>query len=690
MNENEAKLAAALGRIKGVTVDEAEIRTHVMRPENVVGAISDRGREDAPIIQNLPPQPGVSYELNIQGFIDALQSALTNLTAGYSLRLRVDGVATLAMVDWNWAKAPQDGSESWTPDVRMHVASLSKIVTAIAMTKLLNDQGMSYDTPIIGFLPGYWTKGPSVNLITFRQLMDHTSGLAFDNTTSGTDFEFMKEQVAAGTTHLGQYSYQNMNYGLCRILIATINGNIPVDWTSPFPVLNDQAWDSITLQAYQAFVNANVFTPSGVTGATLYHEPADALAYNFPVSGNGWNSGDLTSLAGGTGWHMTLDQVLAVMSTFRRSGTIMSPADAQTMLDDGFGLNWTVTTQLGTYYAKIGGWSGDGGRMEQSIAFFLPQQMEFVLFVNSPVAFAAPGQLLAYFDAGTPGNVSDPVIVGFGGWEVFQFLFAGSNLAGQDRIYAVLSSAVTLNGVQYQKGQLLSYGDSGTPGNVSDPVIVGFGGWEVFQFLFAGSNLAGQDRIYAVNQQGQLLSYGDTGTPGNVSDPVIVGFGGWEVFQFLFAGRNLAGQDRIYAVLSSAVTLDGVQYQKGQLLSYGDTGTPGNVSDPVIVGFGGWTDFQFLFAGRNLAGQDRIYAVNQQGQLLSYGDTGTPGNVSDPVIVGFGGWTDFQFLFAGKNSAGIDRIYGVWAIPTSPPGQSLYSIVSSAYTNNIVELTALK
>jgi negative regulator of replication initiation len=620
MKKNETKLAAALGRIQGVKVDEAAIRAHVMRPENLVGVSSDRATEDAPIIQPPTPQPGVSYELNIQGFVADLESALTYLTAGYSLRLQLDGVATLAMVDWNWAKAPQDGSESWTPDVRMHVASLSKIVTAIAMTKLLNDQGMSYDTPIIGFLPEYWSKGPDVNLITFRQLMDHTSGLAFDNTTSGTDFEFMKEQIAAGTTHLGEYSYQNMNYGLCRILIATINGNIPVDWTYPLPlrVFNDQAWDSITLQAYQAYVNANVFSPSGVTGATLYHESGDALAYNFPVSGNGWNSGDLTTLAGGTGWHMTLDQVLSVMSTFRRSGTIMSPADAQTMLDDGFGLNWTVPTQLGTYYAKIGGWQDNAGHMEQSIAFFLPQQMEFVLFVNSPIAFAAPGQLLSYGDAGTPGNVSDPVIVGFGGWEVFKFLFAGSNSVGQDRIYAA-------NG----QGQLLSYGDSGTPGNVSDPVTVGFGGWEVFTFIFAGSNLAGQNRIYAVNQQGQLLSYGDSGTPGNVSDPVTVGFGGWEVFKFIFAGKNLAGQDR-------------------------------------------------------------IYAVNQQGQLLSYGDSGTPGNVSDPVIVGFGGWTDFQFLFAGKNSAGINRIYGVWALPTSPPGQDLYSIVSNAYINNIVEQSVLE
>ena len=199
-------------------------------------------------------------------------------------------------------------------------------------------------------------------------------------------------------------------------------------------------------------------------------------------------------------------------------------------------------------------------------------------------------------------------------------------------------------------GELLSYGDAGTPGNVSNPVLVGFGGWLQFKFLFAGRNAAGQDRIYAVNQSGELLSYGDAGTLGNVSDPVVVGFGGWLQFKFLFAGRNAAGQDRIYAV-----------NQNGQLLSYGDNGAPGNVSSPVEVGFGGWLQFKFLFAGRNAAGQDRIYAVNQNAQLLSYGDAGTPGNVSSPVEVGFGGWLQFKFLFAGRNAAGQDRIYAVEA-----------------------------
>jgi hypothetical protein len=46
--------------------------------------------------------------------------------------------------------------------------------------------------------------------------------------------------------------------------------------------------------------------------------------------------------------------------------------------------------------------------------------------------------------------------------------------------------------------------------------------------------------------------------------------------------------------------------------------------------------FKFLLGGKNSSGQGRIYAVNQQGQLLSYGDNGTFGNVSDPVVIGEG------------------------------------------------------
>src|SRR6185503_15547901 len=35
-------------------------------------------------------------------------------------------------------------------------------------------------------------------------------------------------------------------------------------------------------------------------------------------------------------------------------------------------------------------------------------------------------------------------------------------------------------GAAFASGELLSYGDAGTPGNVSNPVGVGFGGWQAF------------------------------------------------------------------------------------------------------------------------------------------------------------------------------------------------------------------
>jgi hypothetical protein len=109
------------------------------------------------------------------------------------------------------------------------------------------------------------------------------------------------------------------------------------------------------------------------------------LAYDFPVTGHGWNSGDLTYMVGGAGWHMTLNELLAVMGTFRRGGTIVTADQAQLMLENGLGINATVPTNVGTYYVKYGGWTGQSDYEEQCEAFFLPLDMELVVLVNSQV-----------------------------------------------------------------------------------------------------------------------------------------------------------------------------------------------------------------------------------------------------------------------------------------------------------------
>ena len=155
MDEREGGLAAALDQIRGVDIDEAAVRAHVMRPDNLLGVSSDRGREGVPVKHVIGPPPGpvpvpVLYGLDATGFIQELEELLTGNVAGYLIRLTENG-STIGLAGQNWAKEPQDGSEDWTPDIRMHVASLSKIVTAIAMTKLLGEAGIPPGTPVIDY-----------------------------------------------------------------------------------------------------------------------------------------------------------------------------------------------------------------------------------------------------------------------------------------------------------------------------------------------------------------------------------------------------------------------------------------------------------------------------------------------------------------------------------------------------------
>ncbi len=395
--------------VKGVSVDAQAIMTHVIEPPSSYRASSDSGPQaSTEPFRPVPPPPGLPYYLDVGTFQVALDNALRDGVTGYVAQLRKSG-QILFTNEWQYAKRPlHDGAESWTPDVQMHVASVSKLMTAMAMTVLFRDNNISPDAKIIDFLPDYWAKGPNIEFIVFRNLLNHTSGLS---ATDLVDFNIMKSAIAGGITlptpggandnTLGFYSYQNLNYALCRILLAVINGTINKNFFfdvsgPPGPsVFNDQIWDFVTIAAYQAILQAKVFQPSGVVGATLDHPAACAPAYQGPNDAvAGWNSGSLQWACGYAGWHLSVNQVLDAMGEFRRGGGILTPAAAQAMLDDGFGVDSLVAnvalptglpTLAGYVYCKPGNWNDPQNQDEQAVAFFLPQDMELVVFVNSTV-----------------------------------------------------------------------------------------------------------------------------------------------------------------------------------------------------------------------------------------------------------------------------------------------------------------
>jgi Beta-lactamase len=233
-------------------------------------------------------------ELNVNGFGSYIAQQLTGNCKGYSLELRHNGVTVLAK-SWGDAVDGQlDGGSSlpWTPDINMNIASCSKLITAMALTKILNESplGMSPDNPIQPYLPSYWNPGLNVELITFADVMTHTSGLKPGPSGFSQTYVPCREAVEAGViaSNLGNHwDYQNTNFLLCRILMATVTGAVSVGMTykrppnppDGSPVIlsgpggsdptpeqaNDALWDYETINFYDQYVQEHIFTPAAVS-----------------------------------------------------------------------------------------------------------------------------------------------------------------------------------------------------------------------------------------------------------------------------------------------------------------------------------------------------------------------------------------------------------------------------------------
>ena len=330
-----------------------------------------------------PPQP----YLDVNGFGEDLHNALRNSVQGYTMRMRRNG-QNIYTLQWNWARRPADGGRGWNPDRRMNIASVSKFVTAVAMVDLLDRRNIDPKTSIAQWLPAYWSRGANVNNITFEMLMTHSSGF---NNSGSTAFATMRQMVASGVTANlpTSFTYENTNFGLQRILIATLGGYVNRNMDMGNVGLNDAMWDAATRAAYADYVSKNVFAPAGIANAGFDKTANTALAYSIS-GGAAWNSGDLSWRAGSGGWHLSVDEILDVAAAYLYSGKIVSTSRASSSIGKMYGFDGRWNTPAGLVYHKNGSWREQadcpvGQRQEQSLLLVMPGNMEMALLVNSPV-----------------------------------------------------------------------------------------------------------------------------------------------------------------------------------------------------------------------------------------------------------------------------------------------------------------
>lgn len=382
---------ATLVRVQASDADAARARSHVIQVPGLVRAMTE-DQIDGPALVAVGPlkKTPVTPKLDVAKFGETVHAAFKDKVRGYALGLRKNGQPVLTL-QWDHSRTAAPALD-WTLDTRMHVASVSKLITAIVMTKMLDERGLSFDTKIGNYLPAYWNEGKNANDITFRALMTHQAAF----TIHDGDYLSFKRQIEMGvsTNPADGIGYTNGVFSLLRVLGSTMTGAVDKSYWYTFPMFgpsqeesfNDALWDLKTTHAFLSYAQAKVFTPSGVSGVSPAPTPAGAHAFSGKTDVKGWDSGDVSTQLGGAGFRLSVNEVLDVMGTFRRKGTIVSPAKAKESIEARLGIDRVIDTPAGKIYEKNGRWqngSGPNDDCEQSVAVYLQENMEVVVFVNS-------------------------------------------------------------------------------------------------------------------------------------------------------------------------------------------------------------------------------------------------------------------------------------------------------------------
>ncbi len=67
------------------------------------------------------------------------------------------------------------------PDARFHLLSSTKLVSALAIMKLVEEGRLSLDAPVTRYIPDFTMASPAYRRITVRMLLDHTAGIPGTN-----------------------------------------------------------------------------------------------------------------------------------------------------------------------------------------------------------------------------------------------------------------------------------------------------------------------------------------------------------------------------------------------------------------------------------------------------------------------------------------------------------------------------
>lgn len=319
-----------------------------------------------------PPPPAVSRDL--QGIIS---SGVT--------KAEVPGIQiSISTPQWTWNSAAGNASLSPAipaqPDMRFIIASVTKTFTSAAILKLVDEGKLSLDDPVNRWLPADVAKKiPNSSVITVRQLLDHTSGIADYDEMGIIDTEYahpdnpvpyqvsMMQGINASPLYPpgAGYTYSNVNYILLTLIIDKAAG-VP----------------------YEDYVTRNIFVPAGMNDTFIHRtnqipgphmECIDTIGETSAMKDYSniyiqfdRGAGDIVSTAVDLNrFHHALrtgrlisQKSLALMQKPTPQSVVVSPVPSSGNMTSGYGLGYSVKRYPPSYNLTIYGHQGGVSRFE--------------------------------------------------------------------------------------------------------------------------------------------------------------------------------------------------------------------------------------------------------------------------------------------------------------------------------------
>ena len=271
--------------------------------------------------------------ISVDQFSANISKALRNKVVGYVFI--IGGTRT---VFGGQARTSADPPRTaMLPDVPTNIASVTKVLTTIAVVQSLAKHGLTLDSKISPYLYRDWHRGPLINTITFRELLTHAAGFRANCDGSNTTYAVLKQQIANGVRKTDMvdtngnpvHSYNNCNFAIFRELLPQMERR-------SIKLQPESVRAAQSAAFYISYMNAHVFKPVGVPTRACrppkapnasYRYPA-MLSYPFPARsahGNDW--GDWTLACGGGGWVLSAGDLYKVINDLANGHALLTDAE---------------------------------------------------------------------------------------------------------------------------------------------------------------------------------------------------------------------------------------------------------------------------------------------------------------------------------------------------------------------------